>query len=64
MFKKLFCSHDYNIIKELNISSEFDIVCENNRRPTTWNSRKRKHILVFKCTKCKKLKIEKFVTEH
>ena len=54
--KKLFCSHNYQLINQFEMKSEFDIVVENGLIPNTYNSLKRKFITDYKCSKCNKLK--------
>jgi len=56
MFKKLFCSHDYNIIKEYDFKSEFEIIRESGLNPSTHDSLKRKKVIMLKCSKCNKIK--------
>ena len=55
-FKKLFCDHDYELINQFEMKSEFDIVKEHGYRPNTWNSLKRRIVTDYKCTECNKIK--------
>lgn len=56
MFKKLFCSHDYEKINQFEMKSEFDIVHESGLSPKTTCNLKRLIVTDYKCTKCNKLK--------
>ena len=61
-FKKLFCSHNYEIINQFKMLSEFDIVADNGYTPKTNQSIKRQIITDFKCGNCNKLKRKKVIT--
>lgn len=54
--KSLFCSHDYHLMNQFELKSEFDIVVESGKIPNTWNSQRRVTITDYKCNKCKKIK--------
>ena len=56
MFKKIFCSHDYEIINQFTIKSAFDIIADRRLTPNTHSCMKRQYITDFKCSKCNKLK--------
>lgn len=56
IIKRLFCTHDYHIVNQIEIKSEFDIISENGYAPNTHSSKKRKYITDYKCSKCNKLK--------
>lgn len=56
IIKRLFCAHDYHIVNQSEIKSEFDIINENGYAPNTHSSKKRKYITDYKCSKCNKLK--------
>ena len=56
ILKRLFCSHDYHLINQFEIKSEFDIVNDSGRTPNTHCSLIRKYIWDYKCSKCNKLK--------
>ena len=58
MFKRLFCSHDYQIIEKIYYKSNFELVKESGYVPNTLNSTKSKTVLVLKCAKCKKMEFE------
>lgn len=60
MFDKLFCSHNYDIIKEYDFKSNFEIIREAGLNPTTHDSLKRKKIIITKCSKCNKIKSKKY----
>jgi hypothetical protein len=62
--KKLFCSHDYKLVNQFELKSEYDIVVENGYIPTTLESMRRLIITDYKCTKCSKLKRLKAKTPH
>lgn len=56
LLKILFCAHDYKLINQFEMMSEFDIVVKNGRVPNTWNSQARKVVTDYKCNKCNKIK--------
>lgn len=56
------CKHDYNLINQFEMSSDFDIIVQNGKIPNTHNSRKRKTVTDYKCTKCNKIKRLETVT--
>jgi len=56
IIKRLFCNHDYKIINQFEMKSEFDIVAENGWTPRSWCRLKRQTITDYKCIKCKKMK--------
>lgn len=53
---RLFCNHDYNLINQYAMDSEFDIVVKAGKRPNTRNSQTRKLITDYKCSKCNSIK--------
>ena len=63
MFKKLFCDHSYNIIKEVNLPSEIDMIREHGMKPLTTHSTVRKIVIISKCEKCNKIKHKEYKTE-
>lgn len=60
----LFCQHDYELINQFEMMSEFDIVVTNGKVPNTWNSQKRKMVTDYKCDKCNNIKRLKVVTSN
>lgn len=58
----LFCSHDYELVNQFEMMSEFDIVLSNGKIPNTWNSQKRRMVTDYKCKKCNKIKRFQAVT--
>lgn len=62
-FKKLFCDHDYHLINQFQMKSEFDIIVENGHIPKTYNGITRKVISDYKCSKCNKIKRLKVRTQ-
>ena len=56
IIERLLCTHDYHIVNQLEIKSEFDIISENGYAPNTHSSKKRKYITDYKCSKCNKIK--------
>jgi hypothetical protein len=56
MIKSLFCKHDYVLINQIEMKSEFDIIVESGKQPTTCNSLTRLTCTDYKCSKCSKLK--------
>ena len=58
---KLFCSHDYHIEKDYEMKSVFQQMMENGLSKIEGGSMSRylfnsKQVIVFKCSKCNKLK--------
>ena len=53
---RLFCQHDYHLVNQYEMKSEFDIVVEAGKTPNTHNSQTRKLITDYKCSKCNKIK--------
>lgn len=49
------CIHDYILINQVQMDSEFEICVQNHKIPNTWCSLKRKLITDYKCNKCGKL---------
>jgi len=62
--KSLFCQHDYELVNQFELKSEFEIVAEAGKVPNTWNSQRRKTVTDYKCKKCKKLKRLTVKTHH
>ena len=56
VISRLFCSHDYHLINQFEIKSEYDIVVESGKVPHYLLSLKRKYIWDYKCSKCQKTK--------
>ena len=56
LLKRLFCTHNYQLINQFEIKSEFDVVVENGKVPNTWNRLTRKVITDYKCSECNKFK--------
>lgn len=52
---ELFCKHNYELVNQFVIPSEFDIIKENGYVPTSWDSITRTHVTDYKCSKCNKL---------
>ena len=59
MFKKLLCDHDYVLIQNFTMESEFDIVKKAGYKPMNYHNLERLHVTDFKCSKCGKLKRKK-----
>ena len=57
------CSHDYEIINQFEMDSEFDSVRKAGYKPNSYHSLKRKHVTDFKCSLCGKSKRLTEVTE-
>ena len=53
---RLFCQHDYHLVNQYEMKSEFDIVVESGKIPNTHNSQPRRLITDYKCSKCNKIK--------
>jgi hypothetical protein len=58
----LFCHHNYQLINQFEMISEFDIVVSNGKVPNTWNSQKRRIVTDYQCKKCNNLKRLQCVT--
>ena len=56
MFKKLFCHHDYHLVNQIKMDSEFTIVNKAGYKPKTSCSLKERIITDYKCSKCRKIK--------
>ena len=56
--KKLFCNHNYSILKNYRIKSEAELIIENPsiRTATVNTNSKSVLIIVYKCSKCSKIK--------
>ena len=52
----LFCHHNYELINQFIIDSEFDIVRKGGLTPNTFQSLIRKYVTDYKCVTCGKLK--------
>jgi len=50
------CKHDYNLVNQYEMKSEFDIVSDAARTPNTHCSITRRLITDYKCSKCGKIK--------
>jgi hypothetical protein len=64
LLSRLFCSHDYHLVNQFEIKSEYDIVEDSGRTPNSYCSLKRKYIWDYKCSKCQKMKRLENVTAH
>lgn len=60
----LFCQHNYELVNQFEMLSEFDIVCANGKIPNTWNSQKRRIVTDYKCKKCNKIRRLQAVTPN
>ena len=58
----LFCRHNYELVHQFEMMSEFDIVVANGKVPNTWNSQKRRIVTDYKCKKCNNIKRLQAVT--
>jgi hypothetical protein len=58
----LFCRHNYELVNQFEMMSEFDIVVANGKVPNTLNSQKRRIVTDYKCKKCNKIKRLQAVT--
>jgi hypothetical protein len=58
----LFCRHNYELVNQFEMMSEFDIVAANGKVPNTWNSQKRRIVTDYKCKKCNNIKRLQAVT--
>ena len=58
----LFCRHNYELVNQFEMMSEFDIVVANGKVPNTWNSQKRRVVTDYKCKKCNNIKRLQAVT--
>jgi hypothetical protein len=54
--KQLFCSHDYHLINQTEVPSEFDVVAKSGYIPNSHCSLKRLIVTDYKCSKCNHLK--------
>jgi len=54
--KQFFCAHDFELINQFTMKSEYDIIVDSGKTPNTWNSLTRVIISDYKCSKCNKLK--------
>ena len=53
---RLFCQHDYHLVNQYEMKSEFDIVVEAGKTPNTHNIQTRRLITDYKCSKCNNIK--------
>jgi hypothetical protein len=53
---RLFCDHDYNLVNQMKIKSEFERIRNAGYTPKTYHSLEEKVITDYKCSKCNKLK--------
>jgi len=53
---RLFCQHNYHLVNQYEMKSEFDIVVEAAKTPNTHNSQTRRLITDYKCSKCNNIK--------
>ena len=56
IINRLFCQHDFYLVNQFEMKSEFDLVVEAGKIPNTWNSQTRKHVTDYKCSICNKIK--------
>lgn len=56
LFEKLFCLHDYQLVNQFEMKSEFDIIVEAGKVPTSVHSITRMVVTDYKCTKCSNIK--------
>ena len=56
IIKRLFCTHDYNLINHKEVESEFEMIAKLNYKPTTHHSTTRLIITDYKCSCCGKIK--------
>lgn len=52
----IFCKHNYELVNQFEMKSEFEIVIEFRGTPNTHCSLTRKNVSDYKCTKCGKIK--------
>jgi len=52
----LFCKHDYLLVNNFEMESEYDIVILSGKIPKTSNSITRRIVTDYKCQKCGKIK--------
>lgn len=64
VISRLFCSHDYHLVNQFEMKSEFDIVIEAGKVPNTWNSQRRRIVTDYKCSKCNNIKRLTATTPH
>ena len=53
---RLFCKHNYNLINQFTMDSEFDIVVKSGKTPNTHNSQTRRIVTDYKCEHCTNIK--------
>ena len=53
---KLFCNHNYTLINQVTLKSEFEIIVDNGYKPNTGVSIRQKLITDYKCSKCGRIK--------
>ena len=56
IFKKLFCKHNYDLINQIELPSEFDIMMDRCGQAKSYHSVKRTYISDYKCSCCGKFK--------
>lgn len=56
LINRVFCSHDYHLVNQFVIKSNFDIVNDSGRTPNSHCSLKRTYIYDYKCSRCEKMK--------
>ena len=64
LISRLFCQHDYHLVNQFEMKSEFDIVVEAGKTPNTWNSQTRRIVTDYKCSKCNNIKRLTAKTPH
>lgn len=60
--KNLFCRHNYKLVNQFEMMSEFDIVVSNGKIPNTGLCLSRRIVTDYKCKKCNKIKRLQAVT--
>ena len=64
VISRLFCLHDYYLVNQFEMKSEFDIVVENGKVPNTWDTQIRRIVTDYKCGKCNNIKRLTAKTPH
>jgi len=62
--RKTFCKHDYVLVNQFELPSEYDIVVESCYRPKTSCSLTRKMVSDYKCSECGDIKRKIVKTHH
>jgi hypothetical protein len=56
LLNRFLCPHNYHLINQFTIDSQFDIVISQGKTPTTWDSTRRVIVSDYKCSYCDKTK--------